>query len=46
MVALLPAIATVIGIIVLAQIPSPVETAGLALVVAGVAMHRPAQSEL
>jgi inner membrane transporter RhtA len=46
MVALLPAIATVVGIIVLAQIPSPVETAGLALVVAGVALHRPAESEL
>jgi inner membrane transporter RhtA len=41
MVALLPAIATVIGIIVLAQIPTLVETAGVALVVAGVAFHRP-----
>jgi inner membrane transporter RhtA len=41
MVALLPAIATVIGIIVLAQIPSPIEIAGVALVVAGVAVHRP-----
>lgn len=40
MVALLPALATVIGIIVLAQIPSWVEVAGLALVVAGVALHR------
>ena len=39
MVALLPALATVIGIIVLAQIPSWVEVAGLALVVAGVALH-------
>lgn len=41
MVALLPALATVIGIIVLAQIPTWVEVAGLALVVAGVALHRP-----
>src|SRR5207302_4633111 len=41
MVALLPALATMIGIIVLAQIPSWVEVAGLALVVAGVALHRP-----
>jgi inner membrane transporter RhtA len=41
MVALLPAIATVIGIIVLTQIPSLVEVGGLVLVVAGVALHRP-----
>jgi inner membrane transporter RhtA len=40
MVALLPAIATVIGVVVLAQIPSPVEIAGVALVVGGVALHR------
>jgi inner membrane transporter RhtA len=45
MVALLPAIATVIGIVVLSQIPSPVELAGLGLVIAGVALHRPAESE-
>ncbi len=42
MVALLPALATVIGIIVLTQIPSWVEVAGIALVVAGVALHHPA----
>lgn len=41
MVALLPAIATVIGVIVLSQIPSPVEIAGIGLVVSGVALHRP-----
>jgi inner membrane transporter RhtA len=41
MVALLPALATLIGIVVLAQIPTWVEVAGLALVVAGVALHRP-----
>jgi inner membrane transporter RhtA len=40
MVALLPALATVIGIVVLTQIPTWVEVAGLALVVAGVALHR------
>ena len=45
MVSLLPATATVIGIVVLAQIPSPAEVAGVALVVAGVAAHRdPAQT--
>ena len=46
MVSLLPATATVIGVIVLAQIPSWVEVAGVALVVAGVAVHRePADTE-
>src|SRR3954471_10004436 len=40
MVSLLPATATVIGIVVLAQVPSPQEAAGVALVVAGVALHR------
>src|SRR5436189_3548073 len=40
MVALLPAIATVIGVVVLAQIPAPVEVAGVVLVIAGVAAHR------
>jgi inner membrane transporter RhtA len=43
MVSLLPATATVIGIVVLTQVPSPREVAGVALVVAGVALHRPAQ---
>jgi inner membrane transporter RhtA len=42
MVALLPAIATIIGIVVLTQLPSRVEIAGLVLVIAGVAVHRPA----
>jgi inner membrane transporter RhtA len=45
LVALLPATATVIGIVVLAQVPSAVEVAGVALVVAGVALHRPAAGE-
>jgi inner membrane transporter RhtA len=40
MVSLLPATATVIGVIVLAQIPSVREVLGVALVVAGVAAHR------
>src|SRR3954453_10715636 len=41
MVSLLPAMATVIGIVVLTQLPSAAELAGVALVVAGVAIHRP-----
>jgi inner membrane transporter RhtA len=42
LVSLLPATATVIGVVVLAQLPTPVELAGVALVVAGVAVHRDA----
>ena len=46
MVSLLPATATLIGVVVLAQIPSPKELGGVALVVAGVALHRaPQRSE-
>jgi inner membrane transporter RhtA len=45
MVALLPAVATVIGIVVLTQIPGLLEIAGLALVMAGVALHRPQVDE-
>jgi inner membrane transporter RhtA len=41
MVSLLPAVATVVGIIVLTQIPSAAEVLGVAAVVAGVALHRP-----
>jgi inner membrane transporter RhtA len=40
MVSLLPATATVIGVVVLAQVPSWVEIAGVGLVIAGVALHR------
>jgi inner membrane transporter RhtA len=40
MVALLPATAAVIGLVVLGQVPSAAEAAGIALVVAGVALHR------
>jgi inner membrane transporter RhtA len=45
MVALLPATATVIGIVVLAQLPSAVEALGVALVIAGVAVHRDAGAD-
>ena len=44
MVALLPATATVIGIVVLAQLPSAIEALGVALVIAGVAVHRDADA--
>ncbi len=40
MVSLLPATATVIGVVVLGQVPTWVEVAGVALVIAGVALHR------
>jgi len=40
MVSLLPATATVIGVAVLAQVPSLAELAGVGLVIAGVAIHR------
>ena len=40
LVSLLPATATVIGVVVLTQIPSPAEAAGVALVIGGVAVHR------
>jgi inner membrane transporter RhtA len=39
MVSLLPATATVIGVVVLAQVPSAEEVTGVALVMAGVAAH-------
>ncbi len=42
LVSLLPATATVIGVVVLAQLPTALELAGVALVVAGVAVHRDA----
>jgi inner membrane transporter RhtA len=40
--ALLPATATVIGLVVLAQVPTPPELAGIALIIAGVALHHDA----
>jgi inner membrane transporter RhtA len=42
MLALLPATATIIGIIVLAQFPGLRDIAGVALVMVGVAVHKPA----
>ena len=39
-VALLPATATVIGVVVLRQLPTAIDLAGIALVMAGVALHR------
>ena len=44
MVSLLPATATLIGVVVLAQIPSPAEIVGVGLVVAAVAVHRESRS--
>jgi inner membrane transporter RhtA len=40
MLTLLPATATVVGIVVLGQIPTQWEAAGIGLVIAGVALHR------
>lgn len=40
MVSLLPATATVIGLLVLAQVPSLTDALGIALVIVGVALHR------
>jgi inner membrane transporter RhtA len=37
---LLPATATVVGVVVLAQLPSPVELLGIAAIIVGVALHR------
>src|SRR5829696_8357571 len=45
MVSLLPATATVIGVVVLAQVPSLTEVSGVALVIAGVAIHRERAAE-
>ena len=46
MVSLLPAIATVIGVLVLTQIPSAWEVAGVGLVVGGVALHRASRRDI
>jgi inner membrane transporter RhtA len=42
MVALLPAMAVLVGVLVLAQLPSPTDVLAIGLVVAGVAVHREA----
>jgi inner membrane transporter RhtA len=44
MVALLPAVATIIGVVVLAQLPTALEALGVALVILGVAVHRDAEA--
>jgi inner membrane transporter RhtA len=46
MVSLLPATATVIGVVVLAQVPSWNELLGVALVIVGVAVHRELDPEV
>jgi inner membrane transporter RhtA len=44
LVSLLPATATVVGLVVLAQVPTVVEVAGVALVILAVAVHRDAEA--
>jgi inner membrane transporter RhtA len=44
LVSLLPATATVVGLIVLAQVPSTLEAAGVGLVILAVGLHRDAQA--
>ena len=46
LVSLLPATATVVGLVVLGQVPTGPEVLGVALVVAGVAVHRERSGEL
>jgi len=45
LVSLLPATATVIGVVVLGQVPTLAEAAGVTLVIAGVALHRAPERE-
>jgi inner membrane transporter RhtA len=45
MLALLPATAAVIGLLVLNQRPTPIDAAGIALIVCGVAIHQESSSE-
>lgn len=40
MLTLLPVTATIVGVLVLGQVPTPLECAGIGLVIAGVAIHR------
>jgi inner membrane transporter RhtA len=46
MVSLLPAFATVIGVLVLTQIPTGAEVAGVCLVIGGVALHRTRREDM
>jgi inner membrane transporter RhtA len=41
MLALLPVTATALGLVVLGQVPTPRDLAGIALVIGGIAIHRP-----
>ena len=43
--AILPATATLIGIVVLRQLPGPLDVLGIALVMLGVAVHRPREAQ-
>jgi inner membrane transporter RhtA len=43
MLTLLPATACLVGIVMLAQVPTPVEISGIVLVAIGVGLHRPVQ---
>jgi inner membrane transporter RhtA len=43
MLSLLPATATIIGALVLRQIPGVTDLLGIALVMAGIVLHRPSQ---
>ena len=45
MLALLPVFATIIGAVVLRQLPTPADLAGIALVVAGVALHQAGEAQ-
>jgi len=46
MLSLLPAMAAVIGMLILRQRLWPAEFSGIAMVAAGVALHRPQQKEI
>jgi inner membrane transporter RhtA len=46
MLSLLPATATLIGVIVLRQLPHPAEIGGIALIIAAVAVHRAERTQL
>lgn len=44
MLSILPAMAVIIGFVVLHQVPTVLQTAGVALVIAAVALHKPAEA--
>ena len=43
MLSLLPALAVVIGAVILGQVPSGIEIVGVFLIMGGVAIHQPAE---